>query len=258
VKNVNQLLQQWPTGAVLSQPWLTAHGVSSVAAGRWAREGWLARVGHGAYRRAGDKVNWQGGLYGLQQPHGEGPAFWLGGLSALELSEGSHFLRFGEEALTLWGEPGRRLPRWFAGYDWDVRVSYQQYALFDRAPADSIQSYTPPGRDFDIQVATPERAVLEWFYALSGEAFFGSLVSETFGGLVTLRPRRLQVLLEACRSVKVKRAFLLLARHYGHAWYRRLDTGRIDLGAGKRQLYPGGRLDRDFQVTVPREWGDDV
>ena len=68
----------------------------------------------------------------------------------------------------------------------------------------------------------------------------------------------MQVLLEACRSVKVKRAFLLLARHYGHAWYRRLDTGRIDLGAGKRQLYPRGRLDRDFQVTVPREWGDDV
>lgn len=60
-----------------------------------------------------------------------------------------------------------------------------------------------------------------------------------------------QALLAGCRSVRATRAFLVLAHHAGHAWYGRLAPDRLDLGKGKRQLCQGGKLDREYHVTVP-------
>ena len=74
---------------------------------------------------------------------------------------------------------------------------------------------------------------------------------ELMGGLSTLRPGVLQELLEACRSIKVKRLFLWAAEHSGHSWFARLSPGTLDLGVGKRVLYRGGRLDRTYHITVP-------
>ena len=74
-------------------------------------------------------------------------------------------------------------------------------------------------------------------------------------GLSDLSPHRLQILLEACVSVKVKRLFLFFADRHRHAWRSRLDLSRIDLGAGKRVLVKGGSLDRRYNITVPPELG---
>ena len=70
-------------------------------------------------------------------------------------------------------------------------------------------------------------------------------------GLRNLSPRRLQVLLVDCRSIKVKRLFLFMADRHNHAWFRRLDMTRIDLGSGKRSLIEGGRYDPKYRITVP-------
>ena len=70
-------------------------------------------------------------------------------------------------------------------------------------------------------------------------------------GLATLSPRRLQKLLEACQSVKVKRLFLFLAERHNHAWFKRLDVSGVDLGAGKRALVDHGRYDAKYRITVP-------
>jgi hypothetical protein len=72
-------------------------------------------------------------------------------------------------------------------------------------------------------------------------------------GLSDLSPRRLQTLLESCGSVKVKRLFLFFADRHRHAWCNKLDTSRIDLGAGKRALFPGGKLDKRYQITLPED-----
>lgn len=257
---INQLLQSWPYGAVMPQAWLDQQGVSSTQAARLARSGWLVRVGQGAYARAGDPLEWPGAVFGLQQATGPEakPAFWPGGLTALELVQGSHFVHFRPPPLTLWGRTAASPPKWFSGFDWGVEVHYHAYRLFQEDPADSMENFAPPGREYSLTISAPERAVLEWLYGRPPSLLFSSLVIETFSGLVTLRPRRLQVLLEQCRSVKVKRVFLFLARYYGHAWYRRLDPGSMDLGKGKRQLVPGGHLDKEFQITVPRELADGV
>src|SRR5690606_17703563 len=103
---------------------------------------------------------------------------------------------------------------------------------------------------------SPEMAVLEWLFSVPNEQLFSDGVVDTFGGLTNLRPRRLQVLLQACTSIRTKRAFLLLARFFKHGWYSRLDIPAIDLGQGKRQLVKGGVLDKEYQVTVPMRFAN--
>ena len=76
-------------------------------------------------------------------------------------------------------------------------------------------------------------------------------VLQLMEGLNTLRPKTVQELLESCRSAKVKRVFLWSAETAGHAWSKRLDLSRIDLGRGKRQIYKGGRLNHKYGITVP-------
>lgn len=70
-------------------------------------------------------------------------------------------------------------------------------------------------------------------------------------GLTTLRPKLVQQLLESCRSVKVKRYFMWLAEYYQHDWVKKLDTGNINFGRGKRMFIKGGRFDSKYQITVP-------
>ena len=72
-------------------------------------------------------------------------------------------------------------------------------------------------------------------------------------GLSNLSPRRLQTLLAACKSVKVKRLFFFLADRHNHAWKNRLKKEDIDFGKGKRMLVKGGKLNHAYQITVPED-----
>ena len=56
-------------------------------------------------------------------------------------------------------------------------------------------------------------------------------------GLVDLRPKVVADLLRACRSVRVKRLFLMLADQAGHPWLRRADL--VGVGHGKRSVADG-------------------
>jgi len=78
-------------------------------------------------------------------------------------------------------------------------------------------------------------------------------VDKLFEGLTNLSPRRLMALLVDCRSVKVKRLFFFLAARHSHAWFKRIDRAKVDLGTGKRMLAKGGRLDPATQITVPED-----
>ncbi len=258
MKKINQLLQQWPAGTVVTQAWLTANGLPAREAARYAERGGLCRVGHGAYARPGDKLAWAGGVYGLQlgaagHTASKTPAlsFWPGGVTALAQAGYQHYVPMGQDTLQLYGQPNARLARWFCDHDWQVDLEVHRVALFNTLRAASFVQQTPTGRDFAVWLSTPERAVLEWLHVTPNEQIFNDQILHTFEGLVNLRPRRMQALLEACRSVRVKRVLLLLAREARHAWYKRLNVMRIDLGTGKRQVLRGGRLDQQFGITVP-------
>ena len=58
------------------------------------------------------------------------------------------------------------------------------------------------------------------------------------GNLSTLRPEVVQPLLEACGSVKVKRLFLYLSESHDHAWFAKLDPGKVDPWKGQTDDRP--------------------
>jgi hypothetical protein len=101
-------------------------------------------------------------------------------------------------------------------------------------------------------MSTPERALLELLDELPRHESFHQ-VDMLFEGLRTLSPRRLQTLLVACRSVKVKRLFLWFAERHNQTWLNQLDRDKIDLGTGKRMLVKGGKFDPKYLITVPSE-----
>ena len=79
--------------------------------------------------------------------------------------------------------------------------------------------------------------------------------AQVFEGLTVLRPEMAGDLLTTCRSIKVKRLFLFLANHFDYPWTRQLDTTKIDLGQGNRQVVKGGKLDKFYQITIPEDFG---
>jgi hypothetical protein len=114
--------------------------------------------------------------------------------------------------------------------------------------------FSAAGTHLPIRYSTKERAILELLDELPERESFHQ-VDALMEGLSDLSPRRLQTLLEACTSVKVKRLFLFFADRHRHAWRSRLDVSRIDLGSGKRVLVKGGKLDPNYYITVPSDLG---
>lgn len=255
---INQLLHKIPYGAVVTTEWLASYRVTSDQARKLALGGWLTRVGHGAYCRTGDPLAWESAVFALQSSAGQAePPLWPGGQTALALHGFAHYLPMGERTTHLYGSKAARLPLWFKRATWAGNVVLQPEKGLSTALSGSFTDYAPDGRAFRLSIATPERAVLEWMAVTPNELLFSSELVDTFSGLNTLRPRRLQALLEGCRSVRTKRAFLVLARYAGHAWYSRLEPCHLELGTGKRQLYQGGVLDKEYQVTVPEVFSDE-
>jgi hypothetical protein len=83
-------------------------------------------------------------------------------------------------------------------------------------------------------------------------------IQELFVQLGTLRANVLQDHLQKCRSIKVKRLFLFLARESGHGWYKKLNRSRVKLGSGKRSIEPGGVYDSEFEITVARRESEKI
>ena len=242
---INRLVREWPPGTVATQSWLRSHGVDRKLAHRYVQAGWLERVGSGAYSRAGDNVSWRGAIYALQR-HAPLSA-WPGGATALALHGFGQYLEFGRETLWLWCQPKYRLPSWFRHYDWAVDTRVRQSTLFTshRFPWPLYHQ-----ENFSIVISPPERAAFEVVYEVSDGSSF-EWAAELVQGLVNLRPGPMQQSFEACNSIRVKRILLFLGSYYRLPWFDRLDHSRIALGKGKRQVVKGGRLDSQFQITVP-------
>jgi hypothetical protein len=251
---INQLLKRWPKGAVATASWLKARGVYRQLARRYVASGWIEPLGHGAFLRVGETVDWLGGLYALQNQLGL--SVYAGASTALSLEGLGHFLPLGNKAeIRLFSELRETLPAWFRRYPWGVRVLHDCPRLFaESGPAGFTEVHRGA---LSVRVSAPERAILELLHLATTNAEIDHAV-EVMNGLSTLRPRVVQSLLEGCRSVKVKRLFLWAAAAAGHEWFGRLAIARIDLGKGKRHLYRGGRFDPKYQITVPKTGGPSV
>ena len=244
---INRLLKQWPSGTVSLLRALEKQGIYQQLAHEYEKSAWIRRVGQGAYAKSGDKIDWQGGLFALQNQLGL--PIYAGGKTALQLQGYAHFLPLGKGSkVILFGPPGNKLPAWFTKYRWGLNIRFVSTRLF--AEEASIGLTTRDMGAFSIGVSAPERAMMEVLYFVPKEQSYeeARLLME---GLTTPRLKLVQALLESCASVKVKRLFMVLAEGCGHAWVKKLDISNVNFGTGKRMLIRGGRFDSKYNISVP-------
>ena len=211
---------------MVDTPWLRAQGIDPKSIHDYVARGWLKRVIRGVYRRplpegaqGADETSWEIPLLSLQWIMKY--AVHLGGESALDMAGYAHYLSLGGRSrVQFYGE----VPSWLKRLPVQTQMVVRRRTLFGDDPvgideaglqAGSIGSSVEVWR-WPIKTSSPERAILEALDELPHRASFENL-DKIFEGLVSLRPKQLMALLSACRSVKVRRLFLVL-RGQARAW----------------------------------------
>lgn len=271
-RKLNRLERTLPEGLLVDAAWLTAHGYSTSLRSQYVSAGWLEQPARRVYRRPRRSLSWQQVVISLQTLLAQ--RLVVGGRTALELQGYAHYLPASILEVHLHGP--LKPPSWLGSLPLKERFLYHNSVplfgndlkklplptlLPDKEPQPArgqrLQEVGPTvlpwGQwEWPLMVSSKERALLELLNELPDHESFHQ-VDMLMEGLSDLSPRKLQMLLATCRSVKVKRLFFFFADRHGHAWLKRLDQDAVDLGKGKRMLAPGGRLDPRYQITVPKD-----
>lgn len=259
---LNRLLETLGDTTLVSSRWLRAHGYPSNLVARYMGSGWLQSPARGVYLRKGGKPTWEGLLHTLQLL--EQLPLHVGGRFALARQGHEHYLRLGDSAtLTLYGPS--KLPAWARKLPLRERVQACGKGPFDWPPlslsadtldatlnAQGLERVADDTSAAGVVFSSPERATLE----LCDETPDSALVHEVnaiMQGLATLRPQLISTLLQRCDSIKAKRLFLALAGRHRHAWLPHVSLQNVDLGRGKRVLVRGGKLNTEYQITLPAD-----
>lgn len=243
---INQLLCSHRQGTVMLSSWLTKQGYSLDLQKSYKKSHWLESIGSGAMIRAGDEVSYEGAIYALQEQLGS--SIHPGGRTALSLLGKAHYLEMSQSKVVLFGDKGENLPTWFKHHDWQLNVDYYGSSFLP----DDLEFKEVEFKTFSIKVSSAARALMECLYLAPDKQ---DLIEcyELIEGLNNLRPDKVQVLLQECKSVKVKRLFMYMADKAAHDWVRYLDLTNINFGSGKRSLVNSGVYIPKYQITVPRE-----
>ncbi|MFZ1678465.1 MAG: type IV toxin-antitoxin system AbiEi family antitoxin [Saprospiraceae bacterium] len=246
LSKINRLLSTQPRGVVLLSSWLTKNGYSPELQKRYRNSNWLTSIGTGAMIRTGDQVDFLGAIYALQKE--AGLSIHPGAKNALLLQGKAHYLEMGKGKVHLFGRKDETLPSWFKSNNWDVSFNYHATSFL---PTDSGLTKFETN-NFSIDISGPVRAMMECLY-LAPSKFDLMESYKLMEGLNALRPDQVQLLLESCNSVKVKRLFLYLAEKVGHLWFSKINLNNIDMGSGKRSLVKNGVYISKYAITVPKE-----
>jgi hypothetical protein len=259
-RKLNQL-QQLPDSALVDAAWLEHHGYSSSLRSQYVKAGWLTQPAPRVYRRGNGPLPWQHVVISLQAFMAS--ELTVGGRTALEELGYAHYLGQRRE-VHLYGP--HMAPGWLSALPLDVTFHWHNsLRLFPADP--ELPLFPPPEPDpasllpggflsaagtmqWGMRLASAERALFQLLDELPDHESFHQ-VDKLVEGLANLSPRRLQIQLETCRSVKVKRLFFFFADRHRHAWLDGVNKQAVDLGAGKRMLVKGGRLDPTYLITVP-------
>ena len=264
------LEREVPEGLLVTARWLAKHGYSSSLRSQYVKAKWLEQPARGVYRRPRGHLRWEQVVISLQTLL-QIPAV-VGGRTAFELQGYSHFLSQDLKEVHLYGNttlPGwmQKLPldqrfvfhkstklfrndpitRGLTSLSWDVRTNEG----VSNDPLHGGFNVLPWGQwDWPLTVSSLERAFFELLDELPDNESF-QVVDKLADGLASLSPKRLQKILADCRSVKVKRLFFFFADRHRHAWLKRIDRKKVDLGSGDRMLVRGGKFDPVYRITVP-------
>lgn len=240
--NIKKIFTELPYNPVMTSKWLAEHGVYHDLQKKYERNGWFKRIGIGAYVKPDEKLNIDGAMHALQEQLGL--SIHIGAMTALNEKHGiMHNIPFNRKTL-LFGIRGEKLPAWFKNYFKDT----YKLVLTDFLPK-NLGMTTYNNGSFNTQIPTAERALLELIYLLPKDVGLKE-VYHIMEMVMTLRPRKIQELLENCTSIKTKRIFLFLADKAQMPWFNELDLSKIDLGKGFREINKGGIVDYKYQIVI--------
>jgi Transcriptional regulator, AbiEi antitoxin, Type IV TA system/Transcriptional regulator, AbiEi antitoxin N-terminal domain len=261
------LERELPEGLLVDAAWLKRHHYSRQLWHHYAATGLLEQLAPRVFRRPRGSLTWQQVVISLQTELRQNLV--VGGRTALELQGYAHYLSREIKEVHLYGP--KRPPTWLNQLRAGARFVYHNdRKLFRKetvAPSLPGLDWNPDKgaavhdgltvqpwgqSNWPLTLSSPERAILELLDELPRHESFHQ-ADVLMEGLANLSPRRLQKLLEDCRSVKVKRLFFFFADRHPHAWLKRLDKHAVGLGDGKRMLVKGGKLNKTYQITVPEE-----
>ena len=243
---INKLLQLQPPGVVLLSSWLSEHGYSLELQKRYRKSNWLESIGSGAMKRAGEKVDVTGALYALQFQ--KEMSVHIGAKSALAYLGKVQYLELHSKKLYLFGNQNEKLPTWFNEHPWGLEVNYFSTSFLPPDIGLTLIDVTT----FQVKISNAAQAIMECLYLVPEKQPLLECY-ELMESLNNLPPGKVQALLEACNSIKVKRLFLYLAEKCNHNWFNHLKPEKIDLGSGKRSLAKNGTYVAKYQITVPKE-----
>lgn len=251
----NQIEEIIPEGLIVTRSWLQdTMDLGKHTLDNLVKSDYLKSIQRGIYIRGAKKsTSWQSIVFTLQNIMESD--LLVGGLTALELKGYTHYIPvLGVERIMLYGDDN--LPRWCNEYVLKAKFyKNSQREIFANMNKEEIAKYTISisWEDIEIKTACPEMAILQVLRQVPNKVSFEH-AAELMQGMTSLSPRKLQVLLEACTHIGVKRLFLFLANHYKYVWFTKLKTENIYLGSGKRMLVEGGELDKDYLITVPKNF----
>lgn len=248
-KRLRQLL---PTGMLATKQWLLGQGLNLHFVDNAVRSGTLQPLTPGVFTLLDSGVTWQGVVVSLQRM-AEQPVH-AGGLTALELAGVTQYLSLSSRAhVHLYA--AKPLPRWLGRLSMEARFTWHGTRRLwpDSVMADSRYTREELWREGlpPMLYSCPEKAILEVLMDVPRRISFEH-ADALMQGLHNLSPRKLDALMQGCCNVKVKRLFLWLAERQAHAWFGRLTPEAYHLGSGKRVVATEGRLDKTWQITVPR------
>lgn len=274
---LGRLQTDLPAGLLASAAWLDARGYYRQLLSQYVASGWLESPARGVYRRPGVLLKWQHVVTSLLLT--EELPLHIGGATALEHAGHGHYARLsGPETIRLFGPAG--LPAWARALSLPEKIVVRSGAVFtppalscvwlrndsildDQEQVVSDSRLAESGlrvekwgeSDWPLVYATEERAILEMLQDVPARESIYEAHS-ILQGLANVRPGRMSFLLKHCASIKTKRLFLALAQRQGHAWFAHLDLKEVELGKGKRAIFPDGKLDPKYQITLPADIDD--
>lgn len=254
-QKIKSLLDGVPPGALVDSKWMSRHQIADSLYHDYVQGGWLVRLAHGLFLRPsemsdpGKPLDWQivaASMHKIMLIN-----FHVGGMTALTLHGLAHYLPMSQtERVLLYAA---KLPGWLGKIETDAVFEKRTLKLFSD-PNLSVEPLTGGGLSFggaaSFPISAPERAVLEALDELQEAAGFEQL-DMVFQGLANLSPRKLMVLLQSCRSIKVLRLFFVYADRHQHGWLKYLEKDKLDFGKGDRQLVKGGKIHPAYRITVP-------
>lgn len=244
-KNINWLFLHTHPGQVMLQTWLTSQGIDRRSSSKYVKEGLLNRLDTGVYYRTGKEPGWADAVHCLQTQWND--QVHLSGLTSLNLQGSAHYLELGNTRIWLNLPPRVYLPKWLQkmpDVKWhstaNNRLDCGNSGFLKDIAVSSLQLKCSTAELAAYEIANNVPELIEFIHA-----------DELFQGLISLNPKKLQLILSASQSIKTNRVFMFLAQRNKHKWFERLQMADIKMGSGTRQIEVGGRLNTEFQITVP-------